>query len=174
MSLSELPPLSPGPSYREDVMYKVQFSPIQLLRPILFPFKVGCVLLSDFLAKCLQSPFTTVTTTCGMLGCIKFVGRGFLNLIICLHFKIGFIDESTQLDNWFMPAEENVQAGVAIRVETGFFRVFPYENTALIPFEVAVRRLNPVVAVKIRNAAVQAAIRKMYVMLFYFWWRWVS
>ena len=65
-----------------------------------------------------------------------------------------------------MPAEENIQAGVAIRVETGFFRVFPYENTALIPFEVAVRRLNPVVAVKIRNAAVQAAIRKMYVMLF--------
>ena len=62
-----------------------------------------------------------------------------------------------------MPAEENIQAGVAIRVETGFFRVFPYENTAfkLIPFEVAVRRLNPVVAVKIRNAAVQAAIRKM-------------
>ena len=65
-----------------------------------------------------------------------------------------------------MPAEENIQAGVAIRVETGFFRVFPYENAALIPFEVAVRRLNPVVAVKIRNAAVQAAIRKMYVMFF--------
>ena len=63
-----------------------------------------------------------------------------------------------------MPAEENIQAGVAIRVENGFFRVFPYENTALIPFEAAVRRLNPVVAVKIRNAAVQAAIRKMYVM----------
>ena len=91
--------------------------------------------------------------------------QGFLYISSCAHVKIGFIDESTQLDNWFMPAEENVQAGVAIRVETGFFRVFPYENTALIPFEVAVRRLNPVVAVKIRNAAVQAAIRKMYVML---------
>lgn len=65
-----------------------------------------------------------------------------------------------------MPAEENAQAGVAIRVETGFFRVFPYENPALVPFEAAVRRLNPVVAVKIRNAAVQAAIRKMYVFLF--------
>ena len=81
-----------------------------------------------------------------------------------MHVESGFVDESTQLDNWFMPAEENIQAGVAIRVENGFFRVFPYENTALIPFEAAVRRLNPVVAVKIRNAAVQAAIRKMYVM----------
>ena len=62
-----------------------------------------------------------------------------------------------------MPAEENVQAGVAIRVENGFFRAFPYENKALVPFEAAVRRLNPVVAVKIRNAAVQAAVRKMSV-----------
>jgi hypothetical protein len=65
-----------------------------------------------------------------------------------------------------MPAEENLQAGVAIRVETGFFRVFPYETPTLVPFEAAVRRLNPVVAVKIRNAGVQAAIRKMYVIFF--------
>ena len=93
----------------------------------------------------------------------KICGLGFF--FLCTYL-IGFIDESTQLDNWFMPAEENIQAGVAIRVEIGFFRVFPYENTALIPFELAVRRLNPVVAVKIRNAAVQAAIRKMYVMFF--------
>ncbi|KAF8163759.1 glycosyl transferase family group 2-domain-containing protein [Crassisporium funariophilum] len=71
------------------------------------------------------------------------------------------IYECTQPDNWFMPAEETVSAGVAMRVENGFFRVFPYENPALIPFEAAVRRLNPVVAVKIRNAAVQAAIRKI-------------
>ena len=46
-----------------------------------------------------------------------------------------------------------IQAGVVIRVETVSFRVFPYENIAA--FEVAVRRLNPVVAVKIRNATVQ-------------------
>ena len=64
-----------------------------------------------------------------------------------------------------MPVEETVATGVAMRVENGFFRVFPYENAALIPFEAAVRRLNPVVAVKIRNTAVQAAIRKMYVHL---------
>jgi hypothetical protein len=76
---------SPGPSYREDDMYKVQSSPNQSLRPILFPFKVGCVLLSVFLGKCLQSLFTTATTTCGMLGCIKFVGTGFL--FICAHVK---------------------------------------------------------------------------------------
>jgi len=63
-----------------------------------------------------------------------------------------------------MPLEETVATGVAMRVENGFFRVFPYENPALIPFEAAVRKLNPVVAVKIRNTSVQAAIRKMYVL----------
>ncbi|KAF8063255.1 glycosyl transferase family group 2-domain-containing protein [Lyophyllum atratum] len=34
------------------------------------------------------------------------------------------------------------------------FLVFPYENPALIPFEAAVRGLNPVVAVKLRSSAV--------------------
>lgn len=62
-----------------------------------------------------------------------------------------------------MPLEETVATGVALRVDNGFFRVFPYENPALIPFEAAVRKLNPVVAVKIRNTSVQAAIRKMSV-----------
>ncbi|KAF9473864.1 hypothetical protein BDN70DRAFT_352918 [Pholiota conissans] len=71
------------------------------------------------------------------------------------------IYESTQQENWFMPVEETVSTGVAMRVENGYFRVFPYENPALIPFEAAVRKLNPVVAVKIRNTAVQAAIRKI-------------
>jgi len=50
-----------------------------------------------------------------------------------------------------------------MRVEDGFFRVFPYENALLVPFEAAVRKLNPVVAVKIRNAGVQAAIGNVYV-----------
>jgi len=79
--------------------------------------------------------------------------------IVCSSFP-PLIDETTQQDNWFMPTEETVATGVAMRVENGFFRVFPYENPALIPFEAAVRKLNPVVAVKIRNASVQAAIRK--------------
>ena len=38
------------------------------------------------------------------------------------------------------------------------FRVFPYENRYLVPFEAAVRVLNPVVAVKIRSAAIHAAL----------------
>ena len=71
------------------------------------------------------------------------------------------IYESTQQDNWFMPSEEIVSTGVAMRVEDGFFRVFPYENPALVPFEAAVRKLNPVVAVKMRSAAVHAALRKV-------------
>ncbi|TFK36441.1 glycosyl transferase family group 2-domain-containing protein [Crucibulum laeve] len=71
------------------------------------------------------------------------------------------IYECTQVDNWFMPTEDIVSTGVCLRVENGFFRVFPYENPSLIPFEAAVRRLNPVVAVKIRNAAVHASVKKI-------------
>ena len=98
-----------------------------------------------------------------MHGFIKFVGIYELEVPNLL---IRITDESTQQENWFMPVEETVATGVAMRVENGFFRVFPYENSALIPFEAAVRRLNPVVAVKIRNTAVQAAIRKMFVSFF--------
>ncbi|KAF9450256.1 hypothetical protein P691DRAFT_665693 [Macrolepiota fuliginosa MF-IS2] len=71
------------------------------------------------------------------------------------------IYETTQQDNWFMPTEDIISTGVCLRVEDGYFRVFPYENPALVPFEAAVRRLNPVVAVKLRSAAVTAAIRKI-------------
>jgi len=62
-----------------------------------------------------------------------------------------------------MPTEDIISTGVCLRVDDGYFRVFPYENPALVPFEAAVRRLNPVVAVKLRSAAVTAAIRKMSV-----------
>ncbi|KAL4076632.1 glycosyl transferase family group 2-domain-containing protein [Scleroderma yunnanense] len=68
------------------------------------------------------------------------------------------IFKRTQGDAWFRPSEENVSAGVCLRVEPGHFRVFPYENPLLAPFEAAVRTLNPVVAVKVRNAAVHAAL----------------
>ncbi|KAJ7364628.1 glycosyl transferase family group 2-domain-containing protein [Mycena albidolilacea] len=65
---------------------------------------------------------------------------------------------STQNDAWFKPSEENVSAGVCLRVEPGHFRVFPYENPYLVPFEAAVRALNPLVAIKVRSAAVHAAL----------------
>lgn len=63
-----------------------------------------------------------------------------------------------------MPAENVAGSGVALRVENGYFRVFPYENPTLIPFEAAVRGLNPVVAIKIKNAAVHAAMGKVFVL----------
>ncbi|ESK90098.1 glycosyltransferase family 2 protein [Moniliophthora roreri MCA 2997] len=69
----------------------------------------------------------------------------------------------TQGDAWFKP-DEPVTSGVAVRItEAGSddppeFRVFPYENIALEPFETAVAHLNPVVAVKVRNATVHAAL----------------
>ena len=48
------------------------------------------------------------------------------------------------------------------------FRVFPYENASLEPFETAVAALNPVVAVKVRSAAVHAALAEVYVLLSWF------
>ncbi|KAG6853092.1 hypothetical protein C0991_006924 [Blastosporella zonata] len=65
----------------------------------------------------------------------------------------------TQGDAWFRPNEENISSGVALRIsDLPEFRVFPYENPSLEPFETAVAALNPAVAVKIRSAAVHAAL----------------
>jgi hypothetical protein len=64
----------------------------------------------------------------------------------------------TQGDAWFKPSAENIHAGVCLRVQPGQYRVFPYENRFLEPFEAAVRVLNPVVAVKVRSAAVHVAL----------------
>ncbi|EIN04516.1 hypothetical protein PUNSTDRAFT_122841 [Punctularia strigosozonata HHB-11173 SS5] len=66
--------------------------------------------------------------------------------------------QETQDDAWFKPTEENIHGGVCLRVEPGRFRGFPYENHLLQPFEAAVKILNPVIAVKLRSAAVNAAI----------------
>ncbi|EKM60565.1 uncharacterized protein PHACADRAFT_110066 [Phanerochaete carnosa HHB-10118-sp] len=68
------------------------------------------------------------------------------------------IFRQTQGDAWFKPSEENIHVGVCLRVDTNRFRVFPYENRYLEPFEAAVRALNPVVAVKTRSAAIHAAL----------------
>ena len=79
------------------------------------------------------------------------------------------IFKQTQGDAWFRPNEDNLSAGVCLRVNDGSgtpsglpeFRVFPYENLALEPFETAVSRLNPAVAVKVRSAAVHAALAEV-------------
>jgi hypothetical protein len=70
------------------------------------------------------------------------------------------IFKQTQGDAWFRPNEDALSAGVALRIKDSppEFRVFPYENIALEPFETAVAALNPVVAVKVRSAAVHAAL----------------
>ncbi|KAI0294125.1 glycosyl transferase family group 2-domain-containing protein [Multifurca ochricompacta] len=68
------------------------------------------------------------------------------------------IFRQTQGDAWFKPSAENIHAGVCLRIQTGQYRVFPYENRFLEPFEAAIRVLNPVVAVKVRSAAVHVAL----------------
>ncbi|KAH6905024.1 glycosyl transferase family group 2-domain-containing protein [Coprinopsis sp. MPI-PUGE-AT-0042] len=69
-----------------------------------------------------------------------------------------YVFRSTQGDTWFKPQEENVAAGVCIRVEPGHFRCFPYNNRFLAPFEAGIRALNPLVATKVRTAAVHSAL----------------
>ncbi|PVF94594.1 hypothetical protein CPB86DRAFT_776587 [Serendipita vermifera] len=71
------------------------------------------------------------------------------------------IFKQTQGDAWFKPAEETISTGVCLRVEPGVFRVFPYENPELEPFEAAVRVLSPEVAVKVRSAAVHTTFTIM-------------
>ena len=73
------------------------------------------------------------------------------------------IFKQTQGDAWFRPNEDNIAVGVALRVESGEYRLFPYEDLGLEPFEAAVRVLNPAVAVKVRSAAVHAAFVEVYV-----------
>ena len=73
------------------------------------------------------------------------------------------IFKQTQGDAWFRPNEDSIAVGVALRVDNGEYRVFPYENAYLEPFEAAVRVLNPVVAVKIRSAAIHAALATVWV-----------
>ena len=67
----------------------------------------------------------------------------------------------TQGDAWLKPSAENIHTGVCLRIQPGQYRVFPYENRFLGPFEAAIRVLNPVVAVKVRSAAVHVALCKV-------------
>ncbi|KIY52210.1 hypothetical protein FISHEDRAFT_63947 [Fistulina hepatica ATCC 64428] len=71
--------------------------------------------------------------------------------------------KQTQGDAWFRPHEENLSSGVALRISTApvEFRIFPYENRTLEPFEAAVTALNPAVAVKVRSAAAHAALAEL-------------
>ena len=84
----------------------------------------------------------------------RLIFRLFLCLIMISHLFV----LQTQGDAWFKPSAENIHAGVCLRVQTGQYRVFPYENHFLEPFEASVRVLNPVVAVKVRSAAVHVAL----------------
>jgi hypothetical protein len=74
-----------------------------------------------------------------------------------------WIFRQTQGDAWFRPTEEAISSGVALRVNdfTREFRIFPYETPSLEPFEAAVAALNPLVAVKVRSAAVHAALAEV-------------
>ncbi|KAJ7594440.1 glycosyl transferase family group 2-domain-containing protein [Mycena floridula] len=67
------------------------------------------------------------------------------------------IFKRTQGEAWFAQ-EAAVSGGVALRTTDHTYRIFPYETPSLEPFEQAVQQLNPIVAVKVRSAAVHAAL----------------
>ncbi|TFY58219.1 hypothetical protein EVG20_g8236 [Dentipellis fragilis] len=69
-----------------------------------------------------------------------------------------YVFKQTQGDAWFRPDASHIATGVCMRDERGAYRVFPYENRALEPFERAVRAMGLVVAVKVRSAASHAAV----------------
>ncbi|KAJ8454065.1 hypothetical protein ONZ45_g19451 [Pleurotus djamor] len=82
-----------------------------------------------------------------------------------------YIFQQTQGDEWFRPDESRISSGVAVRIHPGYidltnaannefpqYRIFPYERKGLEPFEQAVVGLNPVVAVKVRNATIHASL----------------
>lgn len=83
-------------------------------------------------------------------------------------FQIPHLSFQTQGGTWFKPSEETVTAGICLRIEKDHFRVFPYDNQFLAPFEAAVRVINPLVAIKIRNAAVHAAFYTVYAPIIHF------
>lgn len=69
-------------------------------------------------------------------------------------FRIG-----VQQKKWFKAPRlglkrKEVATGVTIRVKTGLYRTFPVEYEALEPFETAIARLNPEVAIKIKSRIV--------------------
>ncbi|KAH9991982.1 glycosyl transferase family group 2-domain-containing protein [Russula compacta] len=72
-----------------------------------------------------------------------------------------YIFKQTQGDAWFRPDAHHIAAGVCLRDDTGSYRVFPYENLALEPFECAVRAMNLIVAVKVRSAVAHAAVSQV-------------
>ncbi|KAI0251039.1 glycosyl transferase family group 2-domain-containing protein [Lactifluus subvellereus] len=72
-----------------------------------------------------------------------------------------YIFKQTQGDAWFRPDARDISAGVCLRDDAGSYRVFPYEDIALEPFECAVRAMELIVAVKIRSAVAHAAISEL-------------
>ncbi|ETW75437.1 hypothetical protein HETIRDRAFT_331125 [Heterobasidion irregulare TC 32-1] len=82
-----------------------------------------------------------------------------------------YIFKQTQGDAWFRPdaapapvpapapaPTPPIAGGVCMRDDAGAYRVFPYEDRRLEPFERAVSAMGLLVAVKVRSAAAHAAV----------------
>lgn len=69
--------------------------------------------------------------------------------------------QSSQIDTLFS-VDSSITTGVCLRTQPGHFRLFPYNEPRLLHFEAAVRALNPLVALKVRTAAVHAALSTVH------------
>ncbi|TFK95710.1 glycosyl transferase family group 2-domain-containing protein [Pterulicium gracile] len=65
--------------------------------------------------------------------------------------------KSSQIDTLFS-VDSAITTGVCLRTQPGHFRLFPYDEPRLLHFEAATRALNPLVAIKVRTAAIHAAL----------------
>jgi hypothetical protein len=99
---------------------------------------------------------------------VVVVGERYSSVLIRYDAFLHHIFRQTQGDAWFRPDEGPISGGVCLRVSDSphqpEWRVFPYENADLEPFQEAVSRLNPAVAVKVRSAAVHAALSDVSVL----------
>lgn len=79
---------------------------------------------------------------------------------VCLRVSASAAAEPAALAPLTPPglASSSAPAKDAPKEDSSIYRVFPYSHPLLIPFEPAVRALNPAVAVLVRSAAVTAAL----------------
>lgn len=107
------------------------------------PFPCTFLYPPSSLPRCLASTTHTMYVSCSRHQHPRSQLTLFVAQAILHH-----IYKQTQGETWFRPTDENLQAGVALRVQHSppAFRVFPYENMRLVPFEASIRALSTFIA----------------------------
>ncbi|OCF59087.1 hypothetical protein L486_03586 [Kwoniella mangroviensis CBS 10435] len=119
------------------------------------PMSIGNTILEEdeYMVKSISQPMSLNTGAQDEQPRAVLVGDGFdaLDVMADHIFRTG-----VQKKKWFKAPRMGVRrndaaTGVTIRARTGLYRTFPVDYEALKPFEEAVSRLNPEVAIKIKS-----------------------